>query len=172
MDCTVLNALVWVGGVRWSGIVPFPAWVISECLWKKICRWKASVCSLAVKFCGSFLAMHIIFFPNLWYYYSIYTLFYCTGGFQMNSSLLYPADSCSNLKECLNKICTLPCHLSSVLNLFLLLSWSITRLCPIVRANNTPALLVTLSSMIRSRAKSQLTGKNDNTKKYHQERYP
>lgn len=125
-----------IGLSGWCQVVrhrPLPRlsnlWMLMK---KKICRWKASVCSLAVKFCGSFLAMHIIFFPNLWYSYSIYTFFYCTGGVQINSSLLYPADSCSNLKECLNKICTLPCHLSSVLNLFLLLSWSITRLCSIV----------------------------------------
>lgn len=73
--------------------------------------------SLALSFSGSFLAMHIFSSPQLCDILIVNTLFYCTGGFQISGSLLYPADSCSNLKECLNKICTLPCCSPSEFNL-------------------------------------------------------
>lgn len=55
--------------------------------------------------------------PALWYSYSKYTFLLYRGFSDKNSSLLYPADSCSDLKECLNKICTLPCCSSSESNL-------------------------------------------------------
>lgn len=77
---------------------------------KKLIRWVLSVCSFLWGSVGLFWLC--TFFPSaLWY--SASTLFYCTGGFQTNSSLLYPAEYCSNLKECLNKICTLRCCSSS-----------------------------------------------------------
>lgn len=48
-----------------------------------------------------------LFLKNLGYSYILSFLLYWMG-FQINSSLLNPAESCSNLKSCLNKICTLP----------------------------------------------------------------
>lgn len=120
MGYATMNALGCVGVVRWSGIVPllFPSglWMLRSkkkkmCTIKGVCmqpclRAKDVCCEVLWVFSG--YADYFLKVCDIPIY--IYTLFstVLNGGFQINGSLLNPAESCSNLKECLNKICTLP----------------------------------------------------------------
>lgn len=103
----------WVS--RWCQEVRCHLCSLKMHLRKNKIRW-LSVRSLFWSFSGSFWLCTSPL-SALWYSYSKYT--FLLGVFRLNSSLLYPADSCSNLKECLNKICTLPCCLSSESNVSL-----------------------------------------------------